>query len=141
VFSTLNPWVIAVSIPVVLFSTGALAQTTSDSLPGEAVRGRAIVANRTLSLCTLCHVLPIPEERFQGNIGPDLSEVGSRYSAQALRLRIANAAATNPQTIMPSYEQTSNLNRVAANWAGKPLLTPQQIDDVVAYLQTLRESK
>jgi L-cysteine S-thiosulfotransferase len=140
VYSTFIAGVVAASVPIALFSSGAVAQATSDS-PGDAVRGRAIVANRTLSLCTLCHVLPIPEERFQGNIGPDLSEVGSRYSAQTLRSRIANAAAINPQTIMPSYEQTSNLNRVAANWAGKPLLTPQQIDDVVAYLQTLRESK
>jgi L-cysteine S-thiosulfotransferase len=121
------------------FSMGLLAQTATDPAQADAVRGRAIVANKQLSLCTLCHVLPIPEEKFQGNIGPSLLGVGKRYAPEELRRRIANAADLNPGTIMPSYAQTANLNQVAANWADKPLLNPQQIDDVVAYLLTLRD--
>jgi L-cysteine S-thiosulfotransferase len=121
------------------FSMGLLAQTATDPAQADAVRGRAIVANKQLSLCTLCHVLPIPEEKFQGNIGPSLLGVGKRYAPEELRRKIANAANLNPGTIMPSYAQTANLNQVAANWADKPLLNPQQIDDVVAYLLTLRD--
>lgn len=106
---------------------------------GDAVRGRAIVANRQLGLCLLCHTGPIPEERFQGNLAPDLAGAGSRWNAAQLRLRMVDASRFNPETIMPAYYKTEGLNRVPAALQGKTILSAQQIEDVVAYLQTLRE--
>jgi sulfur-oxidizing protein SoxX len=105
---------------------------------GNAARGRAIVANRQLGLCLLCHTAPIPEERFQGNLAPDLAGAGDRWSVPELRLRIVDASRFNPATIMPAYYKTDGLTRVPAALMGKPILTAGQVEDVVAYLQTLR---
>ena len=107
--------------------------------PGDPVRGRAIVANRTIGLCLLCHSAPIPEERFQGNLAPSLAGAGSRATPDQLRLRVADAARLNPDTIMPPYYVADGLTRVAAPFRGKTLLTAEQIEDVVAYLLTLRD--
>ncbi|OQW59312.1 MAG: sulfur oxidation c-type cytochrome SoxX [Proteobacteria bacterium SG_bin9] len=106
--------------------------------PGDAVRGRAIVVRRE-NTCLLCHSGPFPEQRFQGNLSPDLTGVGSRWTAGELRLRLVDPSRLNPATIMPSYYRVDGLNRVAANWHGKPILTAEQIEDVVAYLGTLRD--
>ena len=106
---------------------------------GDAARGRTIVSNRQVGLCLLCHTGPIPEERFQGNLAPDLAGAGKRWSAGQLRLRMVDARTLNPQTIMPSYHRTDGLNRVAPAFAAAPMLGAQQIEDVVAYLLTLRD--
>ena len=108
--------------------------------PGDAARGRAIVANRQVGLCLLCHTGPVPEERFQGNLAPDLRGAGARWRDEQLRARIVDASQFNPATIMPSYYKTDGLNRVAAGYQGKTILDAQQIEDVVAWLQTLKES-
>lgn len=105
--------------------------------PGDAVKGRAIVVNRQVGLCLLCHSGPLPEERFQGNLAPTLSGAGSRWSEGQLRLRLVDARALNPNSIMPAYFQTTDLTRVAPASQGKPLLEAQQIEDVVAFLRTL----
>jgi len=107
--------------------------------PGDVARGRPIVANRTVGLCLLCHSGPIPEERFQGNLAPSLAGAGSRSTPAQLRLRIADAARLNPDTIMPSYFRVDGLSRVAKNFQGKTILSAQQIEDVVAYLATLKD--
>lgn len=106
--------------------------------PGDPARGRAIVANRQLGLCLLCHTGPLPEERFQGNLAPDLAGAGERWSEGQLRLRIVDASRLNPSTIMPSYYRIDGLTRVNAAWQAKPILTAQQVEDVVAFLRTLR---
>ena len=106
---------------------------------GDAARGRAIVANRQVGLCLLCHAGPFPEERFQGNIGPDLAGAGSRWSEGQLRLRVVDATRINPETIMPPYYRVDGLNRVAGAFRGKPVLTAEQVEDVVAFLKSLRE--
>lgn len=107
--------------------------------PGDPARGRKIVTNRQLGLCLLCHSGPFPEERFQGDLAPDLRGAGSRWSVGQLRLRIVDAARLNPDTIMPPYYVVDGLTRVAKPLRGKPLLTAEQIEDVVAFLATLRE--
>ena len=107
--------------------------------PGDAARGRAIVANRSVGLCLLCHSGPIPEERFQGNLSPSLAGAGSRWSVAQLRLRIVDGSRLNPDTIMPPYYKTTGLQRVARPFEGKTILTAEQIEDVVAYLATLKE--
>ena len=107
--------------------------------PGDAARGRAIVTNRLVGLCLLCHSGPFPEERFQGDLAPDLKGAGSRSSAGQLRLRMVDSGRINANTIMPAYFKVEGLNRVAAPFRGKPVLSAEQIEDVVAFLQTLRE--
>jgi L-cysteine S-thiosulfotransferase len=106
---------------------------------GDAARGRAIVANRQVGLCLLCHSGPIPEERFQGNLAPDLRGAGRRWTEGHLRQRIVDSSRINPATIMPAYYKTEGLTRVAPAFRDKPILTAAQIEDVVAYLVTLRD--
>jgi sulfur-oxidizing protein SoxX len=105
---------------------------------GDPVRGRAIVADRQVGLCLLCHSGPFPEERFQGDLAPSLAGAGTRSSAGQLRLRIADPARLNANTIMPSYYRNEGLDRVAPAYRGKTILSAQQIEDVVAYLATLK---
>jgi len=105
---------------------------------GDPARGRAIVVNRQVGLCLLCHSGPFPDERFQGTLAPSLAGAGSRWSAGQLRLRIVDAGRLNPDTIMPPYYRTEGLDRVAPTFAGKPILSAEQIEDVVAFLATLR---
>ena len=105
--------------------------------PGDPARGRAIVASRQTGLSLLYHSGPFPEERFQGNLAPELKVSVARLNASQLRARIVNAAHFNPQTIMPSYYQTSHLNRVAPKFAGQTILSGQEIEDVIAFLATL----
>ena len=113
--------------------------TSLTGAKGDPVRGRAIVANRQVGLCLLCHSGPIPEERFQGNLAPDLAGAGARWTEGQLRLRIADSSRINPTTIMPAYHRVEGLVRVAPAWRGKPVLTADQIEDVVAYLTTLKD--
>ena len=107
-------------------------------MPGDAARGRALVLART-STCILCHSGPFPEEKFQGDLAPGLGGAGSRWSEGQLRLRLVDACRLNPATIMPSYYRIDGLNRVGPAWRGKPILSAEQIEDMVAYLMTLRE--
>ncbi len=109
------------------------------TVAGNAARGRAIVANRQKGLCLLCHSGPFPEERFQGTLAPDLAGAGARWSEGQLRLRLVDGQRLNPDTIMPSYYRIDGLNRVGPAWRGKPILTAEEIEDVVAFLATLRD--
>jgi sulfur-oxidizing protein SoxX len=125
---------------LLLLPTAAPAQPLPGTTPGDAARGRVIVASRQEGLCLLCHTAPIPEERFQGNLAPDLAGAGDRWNEEQLRQRIIDSSTTNPSTIMPSYYKTTGLTRVAPAQRGKTILTAQQVEDVVAYLATLRKS-
>jgi L-cysteine S-thiosulfotransferase len=107
-------------------------------VPGAAARGRALVLDRAAT-CILCHSGPFPETRFQGDLAPNLAGAGSRWSESQLRLRLVDASRFNPETIMPSYYRMDGLERVGRNWQGKPILSAEQIEDIVAYLITLRE--
>jgi L-cysteine S-thiosulfotransferase len=124
-----------------LFAAAAAAQDSLPRLPGaapgDAARGRAIVASRQVGLCLLCHSAPIPEERFQGDLAPDL-RAAARLSEGQIRQRIVDPARVNPGTIMPAFHRTEGLERVAPAYTGKPVLTAQQVEDVVAWLMTLR---
>jgi sulfur-oxidizing protein SoxX len=107
-------------------------------MPGDATRGRALVLDRT-STCILCHSGPFPEAKFQGDLAPSLAGAGSRWSEGQLRLRLVDASRLNPATIMPSYYRVDGLNRAGRAWRGKPILSADQIEDIVTYLATLRE--
>ncbi len=106
---------------------------------GDPARGKAIVLNRQVGLCLLCHSGPFPEERFQGNMAPDLKGAGARWSEGELRLRLVDARKLNPDTIMPPYYVVDGMTRVARNVRGKPILSAEQIEDVVAFLATLKD--
>ena len=108
------------------------------AVAGDAVRGRAIVADRQVGLCLLCHSGPFPEERAQGNLASNLSGSGSRWTAAQLRLRVADARRLNPDSLMPAFHRVEGLQRVGAAWQGRPVLDAQQVEDVVAFLQTLK---
>lgn len=108
--------------------------------PGDPERGRTLVVDRTRGLCLLCHAGPFPEERFPGNLGPDLSGVGDRLSPGALRLRLVDGRALNPDTIMPSYYRPQETVRIGAAWRDRPVLEAQAIEDIVAFLITLRDT-
>lgn len=105
---------------------------------GNATRGRALMLARTTT-CILCHSGPFPETRFQGDLAPDLTGAGNRWSASQLRLRLVDASRFNAETIMPSYYRNDGLVRVGRNFAGKPILSAAEIEDIVAFLATLRD--
>ena len=107
--------------------------------PGDATRGRAIVLSRQTGLCILCHSGPFPEERFQGNLAPDLAVSAARLSKEQLRARIVDASQFNPESIMPSYYRKDHFTRVAPQYAGKPILSGQDIEDVVEFLVSLKQ--
>ncbi len=120
--------------------TGDAIELPLEGAVGDVARGRLIVASRTVGLCLLCHSGPFPEERFQGNLAPPLDGAGTRWNAGQLRLRIVDPARVSPDTPMPAYFRTDGLTRVAPAFSGKPILSAAQIEDVVAYLATLRET-
>jgi sulfur-oxidizing protein SoxX len=110
-------------------------------VPGDAARGRAIVVDRQAGLCLLCHRGPFdrtPVERQQGTLAGDLAGAGSRWSAAQLRLRIADSRRIDPDGIMPAFHRHEGLSRVGRAWQGKSILDAQQVEDVVAFLLTLK---
>ncbi|MDP1536267.1 MAG: sulfur oxidation c-type cytochrome SoxX [Burkholderiales bacterium] len=107
------------------------------SATGDPYRGREVMAGRDAN-CLLCHAVAETGVRFMGDIAPPLSGVGARLSEGQLRLRIIDQSRLNPDTIMPSYYKVDGLVRVAPVYRGKPVLTAQQIEDIVAYLKTLK---
>lgn len=120
-------------------ATGDAIAAPLDGLRGDAARGRALVVRADKGTCLTCHALPIPEEAFHGTIGPPLHDVGARLSEGQLRLRVVDEQRLNPMSIMPAfYRDPATLNQVAWEYAGKTLLTAQEVEDVVAYLVTLR---
>lgn len=127
---------LAALLGIVVVGDGMPAPLTT--VPGDAARGRAIVVNRQQGLCLLCHSGPFPEERFQGNLAPSLAGAGSRWNAAQLRLRIVDSRRLNPDSLMPALHGTEGRQRVAPAFAGKPVLDAQQVEDVVAFLQTLK---
>jgi sulfur-oxidizing protein SoxX len=136
----------------VMFALGAAACTTPKADPPAAVdaipvplaagtadpaNGRKIIAGRDAN-CLLCHAIPESGERFMGNLAPSLSGIGARLTAGQLRLRVADMSRLNPQTIMPAYFRSSGLHNVAAEYRGRTILSAAQVEDVVAYLQSLQ---
>jgi sulfur-oxidizing protein SoxX len=107
-------------------------------LHGDAVRGRALVRDRSVGNCLICHNAPEPAERFMGEIGPDLAGIGSRLTPAQIRLRLVDESLLNPKTVMPPYYRIDRLSRVAERYRGKPVLDAQQVEDVIAYLASLR---
>jgi sulfur-oxidizing protein SoxX len=134
-------WLAAVALSSLVANVAVVGdgipQPLSDT-PGDAARGRAVVLNRQQGLCLLCHSGPFPEERAQGDIASNLQGAGTRWSAAQLRLRIADARQLDPQSLMPAFYRSEGQQRVGRAWQGQPVLSAQQVEDVVAFLQTLK---
>ena len=146
VFALLLLMAPSLPIPAVAETPQALYKVVGDAIPrsltgqpGDPVQGRRIVADRQRGLCLLCHSGPFPEQPLQGNLAPSLAGAANRWSIGQLRLRIVDAGRVSPGTIMPTYYRSQGLVQVAPDFAGKPILTAEQIEDVVAYLATLRQ--
>ena len=107
-------------------------------ITGDAERGRMLILGRESANCVLCHALPDPGVRFSGDVGPPLGGVARTFSVAQLRLRVVDSMRVNPTTIMPSYYRIEGLDRVAGAYRGKPILTAEQVEDIVAYLATLK---
>ena len=119
--------------------TGDAIEAPLGGLRGDPARGRGIIVDRQKGLCLLCHSGPFPDQRFQGDIAPGLAGAGARLSVAQLRLRIVDGTLLNPETVMPSYHRVEGLTRVARAFEGKPILDAQEVEDVVAFLGTLRD--
>lgn len=119
--------------------TGDAIVSSLTGTAGDATRGRAIVADRQKGLCLLCHAGPFPEQRFQGTLAPDLRGAGARWSEGQLRLRIVDSGKLTAMTIMPAYYRIEGLTQVGSAWQNKPVLNATEIEDVVAFLATLKD--
>lgn len=106
--------------------------------PGDPVKGRQTAIHRKKGNCLACHTLPVPEQPFHGEVGPALNDVAGRLSEGEIRLRIVNPKYANPDTIMPAFYKTDGLHMVQKKWTGKPMLTAEEVEDIVAYLMTLK---
>lgn len=141
----LAAWILAVSLSPVRAEAQAGATGPVDALDaplqglrGEAARGREIALSREKGNCLLCHAFPDPAYRVYGDLGPDLAGIGSLRTPGQLRLRLVDASLSNPETLMPSYYRREGFERVASAWKGRTVLEAQEIEDVLAYLLTLR---
>lgn len=137
----------AAGISVAETGTGNLAKfrVVADGIPeaiggiaGDPARGRTLILGRESANCVLCHALPEPGMRFSGDLGPPLGGVARKFSVAQLRLRVVDSTRVNPTTIMPSYYRIDGLDRVAGAYRGKPILAAEQVEDIVAYLATLK---
>lgn len=116
----------------------AIPQALTDQA-GDPAKGREVAINRKKGNCLACHIMPIPEQSFHGEIGPDLNGIAGRYNEGELRLRVVDAKVLNPDTIMPAYYRSDGFHRVLKDFQGKTLLSAQEVEDIIAYLQTLKE--
>lgn len=139
----------AVAMKIIAAEVGAATlvsfSVVGDGIPeaiggvaGDADRGRALVLARESANCVLCHALPDPGVRFSGNVGPPLGGVARTLSVAQLRLRVVDNMRVNPKTIMPSYYRADGFDRVAMAYRGRPILDARQVEDIVAYLATLK---
>ncbi len=99
---------------------------------GDPERGRLLLVNKQKGDCLSCHKLgAMAVIADQGGIGPALDGAGSRFSTAQLRQVVVEPKAYYPDTIMPSYHN-------ADGGGGGPILTAAEVEDLVAYLETLK---
>lgn len=110
-----------------------------DGRSGDSARGRRLVLDRETGNCLICHQVPISSEPSQGDLAPSLAGVGARLTAGQIRLRLVDQSKLNPATLMPAYYRTSDLKRVASKYKAVPVFSAQEIEDVVAWLGTLKD--
>jgi sulfur-oxidizing protein SoxX len=119
--------------------TGDAIEAPLEGRRGDPSRGEAVVKNRETANCLICHAIPDPHERFMGDIGPPLQGIGTRLTPGQIRLRLVDPTLLNPRAIMPAYHRIAGLTHVDERYRGRPVLTAQEIEDVVAWLATLKD--
>ena len=130
----------AAQSPLVPFTvTGDAITEPLGGQRGDAARGKAIAFDGERGNCTICHPVPGGDARTQGNVGPTLAGVAQRLSAGQMRLRLVDGTRINPETVMPPYYRIDGLNRVSEAFRSKPALATADIEDIIAFLQTLKE--
>lgn len=147
-----RPLMVAAAIAIATVDFGVEANGVTDfrvaddaislalgGLAGDHERGQKVVSDREVGNCLICHAIPDPSQTFQGDLGPPLHGVGSRLSEGQLRLRIVDQSRLNSETIMPPYHRVDGLTNVATAFRGRPVLSAQEVEDVVAYLASLRD--
>jgi len=118
--------------------TGDAITAPLSGLKGDVGRGKTIAFDPERGNCTICHPVPGGDARSQGNVGPTLEGVATRQSEGQMRLRLVDGTRINPDTIMPPYHRVEGLNRVGREFIGKPILNAREIEDLVAFLVTLK---
>lgn len=113
-------------------------QPPLSDIEADPSSGRAIFVARDAGHCVLCHRVSVLDAPFQGNLGPELTDVGARLTAGQIRYRIVDASRLNPATIMPPYYRTERLEQVASRYREKTVLSAADIDHLVAWLASLR---
>jgi len=135
------------SVAIGVSSAGAVEYMVTDGISidksltgnaGDAKNGRKLAIHRKKGNCLACHKMPIPEQAFHGNVGPDLAGVGERYTEGELRLRIVDPKVVNPDTAMPAFYKKDGFHRVLKKFKGKTIIGAQDVEDIVAYLMTLK---
>jgi len=124
-------------VPYEIVDDSAIPKSLT-GVAGDPANGRKVAINRTKGNCLACHAMPIPEQQFHGETAPSLYGVGARLSAGELRMQVVNAKVTNENTMMPSFYRTFGFNRPLKKFADKSILSAQEVEDVVAYLITLK---
>ena len=109
-----------------------------EGLTGDAARGRSLIVARDPANCVLCHAVPDAAAGVAGNLGPSLEGVGRRLTVAELRLRVVDQQRINAQTVMPSYFRVAGLSNVAPEYRGRTVLSAQAVEDIVAWLATLK---
>lgn len=118
-----------------MFRVVVLASLAGCATVADVQRGREVFTSRDQGHCVLCHSIP---GTAGGNVGPSLANVGGRLTPEEIRVRVEDITRINPNAAMPTYHRTEGLTRMASQYAGKPVLSREQVDDVVAYLSTLK---
>lgn len=107
---------------------------------GDPVNGKKVFLNRKKGNCLACHVVSeLKDQPFHGEVGPPLDGTSDRWSEGEIRLRIVNPKVVNEDTIMPAFYRNDGLHRVLKKFQGKTMLSAQEIEDVLAYVMTIKE--
>lgn len=122
-------------------------QIDVDSIPlpladtlADAAHGKTLFVSRDGGHCVLCHQVAGLDAEFQGDVGPALTGIGSRLSPGQLRLRVVDYELVQPGVLMPSYYRSHDLYQVSDAHEGKPVLSADDVEDLVAYLSSLKET-
>tara|TARA_X000000950_G_scaffold257016_1_gene323115 strand:+ start:178730 stop:179191 length:462 start_codon:yes stop_codon:yes gene_type:complete len=118
----------------------AIPQPVSN-VDASAEIGQQVFSDRDQGHCVLCHVIPAVDAPFQGNVGPELTNIGDRLSPGQIRLRIVDVQSISPETVMPSYYRIHDLYQVDDDYAGRPILSADQVEHLVAFLSVQKDAQ
>ncbi|MCP5073137.1 MAG: sulfur oxidation c-type cytochrome SoxX [Rhodobacteraceae bacterium] len=124
----------------VSFGEDGIVNVSLTGVPGDPVAGKDAFVNRKQGNCLACHINDdASEHSFHGEVGPPLNGAADRWDEAQLRGIVINSKLTFEDTIMPSFYRLENGSRTMEKFVGKTILTAQQVEDIVAYLGTLKE--